>query len=167
MRSAIFHFCRFLLFPVNESTSAGSSLYIPFQNHKYIRLLFSLLVGSHGPDVLACPGRHRSCVGKRVERHRCLLSCPYMYADKNNGVDIKCALMNYSWCFIDTRSSLHKKKYLLHVLLSCCQAMRQRGTPPDVFSYNGVMHANVVGGDWATALEVRLLLLVDWCCYFD
>lgn len=32
--------------------------------------------------------------------------------------------------------------------------MRQRGTPPDVFSFNGVMQANVGGGNWASALEV-------------
>lgn len=34
------------------------------------------------------------------------------------------------------------------------QGMRQRGTQPDVFSYNGVMQANVGGGNWAAALEV-------------
>lgn len=41
--------------------------------------------------------------------------------------------------------------------ISCCvffQGMRQRGTQPDVFSFNGVMQANVAGGNWAAALEV-------------
>lgn len=32
--------------------------------------------------------------------------------------------------------------------------MQQRGTAPDVFSYNGIMQAYVGGGDWAAALDV-------------
>ena len=35
--------------------------------------------------------------------------------------------------------------------------MRQRGIAPDVFSFNGVMQANVGNGSWAAALEVRLI----------
>ena len=41
------------------------------------------------------------------------------------------------------------------------QDMRRHGTAPDVFSFNGVMQANVGGGNWAAALEasVQLYLL--------
>ena len=37
------------------------------------------------------------------------------------------------------------------------QEMRRRGTAPDVFSFNGVMQANVGEGNWAAALEASVL----------